>query len=153
MSFSDWMLALHLLAAFAVAAALVMFSVLIFAGKRMTTVEQTRIIFRVSPIGTALVQFGMAVVFLVGVVLALDSDQFQLWDPWVLVAIVLVIALGGTGQRTGAYYNGVRDLADEGAPEAEVLARLKGHAGERLHLASIVLFVLVVLDMILKPGA
>ena len=39
------MLALHLLAAFMVAAALVLFSVLVVAGRRAATLEQTRLLF------------------------------------------------------------------------------------------------------------
>ena len=41
------MLALHLISAFAVASALVLFSVLVFSGRRMTTLDQTRTLFRV----------------------------------------------------------------------------------------------------------
>ena len=63
MSFVDWMLALHLLAAFAVAAALVLFSVLVFSGRRMTTLEQTRTLFRVAPVGSVLVTAGIGLVF------------------------------------------------------------------------------------------
>ena len=46
MDFTDWMLALHLIAAFAVAAALVLYSVLVFSGRRMQTLEETRTLFR-----------------------------------------------------------------------------------------------------------
>ena len=55
MDFYDWMLALHLLAAFAIAASLVLFSVLVVAGRRMTTLEQTRSLFRLGRIGGPLI--------------------------------------------------------------------------------------------------
>ena len=58
MSFYDWMLALHLLSAFAVGAALVLYSVLVFAGRRMTTLEETRALFRLAPLGTVLIIAG-----------------------------------------------------------------------------------------------
>src|SRR3954464_9059264 len=98
------MLALHLIAAFAVAAALVLYSVLVFNGRRLQTLEQTRTLFRVAPVGGGLVAAGMVLVFVLGVILALDSDRFDLWDGWIIAAIVLLIATGGIGQRTGAYY-------------------------------------------------
>ena len=92
---------------------------------------------------------------LFGVILALDSDTFDLWDGWVIAAIVLVIAFGGIGQRSGAYYMDVQKLAEEpgGGNESEVLARLKAPTGAMLHYVTVVLFVLIVLDMIFKPGA
>jgi len=153
--FTDWMLALHLIAAFAVAAALVLYSVLVFSGRRMQTLDETRTLFRIAPVGGVLVAAGMVLVFVLGVILALDSDTFDLWDGWIIAAIVLLIATGGVGQRTGAYYMDVQKLAEEpgGGNEAEVLARLRAPTGAVLHFATVALFVLIVLDMIYKPGA
>ena len=155
MDFTDWMLALHLIAAFAVASSLVLFSVLVFNGRRMTTLEQTRTLFRVAPMGNALITAGLGLVLLFGVILALDSDRFNIWDGWVIAAIILFVIFGGVGQRAGAYYTNVQKLAEEpgGANEAEVLARLKASTGVTLHYATVALFVLILLDMIFKPGA
>jgi phosphoglycerol transferase MdoB-like AlkP superfamily enzyme len=154
-SFTDWMLALHLLSAFAVASALVLFSVLVFSGRRMTTLEQTRTLFRVAPVGTILISAGIGLVLVFGVILALDSDRFELWDGWVIAGIVLWALFAGVGQRSGAYYERVQKLAEEPGEgrEAEVLARLRAPTGALLHLASLGLFVLILLDMIYKPGA
>jgi len=154
-SFYDWMLALHLLAAFSVAAALVLYSVLVVSGRRMTTLEQTRLLFRVAPIGGPLIGAGMVIVLIAGVVLAIDSDALQLWDGWIVAGIVLWALFGWVGQRSGVYYTNVQKLAESGAPdaEAEVLARLRAPTGARLHLATVGLFLLLVLDMIFKPGA
>ncbi len=155
MSFVDWMLALHLLSAFAVAAALVLFTVLVFSGRRMTTLEQTRTLFRVAPVGNALITAGLGLVLVFGVILAVDSNRFNIWDGWVIAGIILFAAFGGVGQRSGAYYTEVQKLAEEpgGSNEAEVLARLKASTGATLHYATVVLFLLIVLDMIFKPGA
>jgi hypothetical protein len=153
--FYDWMLAVHLLAAFAVAAALVLFSVIVVAGRRMSTLEETRLLFRVAPIGTPLIAGGMLVALVAGVVLALDADDFELWDPWVIAGIVLLAILGGIGQRTGAYYTEVQKVAEGGAADAEsdVLARLRAPTGARLHVITVAVFLVLVLDMIFKPGA
>jgi hypothetical protein len=152
-SFSDWMLAFHLLSAFAVAAALVLFSVLVFSGRRMTTLEETRTLFRVAPIGNALIIAGIGLVFVFGVILALDSDTFNLWDGWVIAGIVLWALFAGVGQRSGKYYDEVQKLAEQEGNEAEVLARLRASTGAMLHLATVALFILILLDMIFKPGA
>jgi hypothetical protein len=152
-SFFDWMLALHLLAAFAAATALVLFSVLVFSGRRMTTLEETRTLFRVAPIGNVLIIAGIGLVFVFGVILALDSDRFNLWDGWVIAGIVLWALFAGVGQRSGKYYDEVQKLAEHDGNEAEVLARLRASTGALLHLATVALFVLILLDMIFKPGA
>jgi hypothetical protein len=154
-SFVDWMLALHLISAFAVASALALFSVLVFSGRRMTTLEQTRTLFRVAPVGNALITAGLGLVLLFGVILALDSDRFNIWDGWVIAAIVLFVIFAGVGQRSGAYYMDVQKLAEapDGGNEAEVLARLKASTGVMLHYATVALFVLILIDMIFKPGA
>jgi hypothetical protein len=151
-SFYDWMFALHLIAAFGVASSLVLFSVLVYRGRRMTTLDETRMLFRVAPVGGILISAGLAVVVLLGVYLAIASDRYEIWNLWVIAAIVLAIAFGGTGQRSGAYYTEVQKLAEQGN-EPEVMARLQAPTGASLHLVTVVLFLLIVLDMVFKPGA
>src|SRR5688500_15103976 len=149
------MLALHLLAAFSIAAALVLYSVLVVAGRRMDSLEQTRLLFRVAPIGGPLIGAGMVLVLVLGIVLAIDSDDFQVWDVWVLAAIVLWAILAEVGRRSGAYYTATQKLAESGGDglEREGLARLRGPTGARLHYATVVVFLLLLLDMIFKPWA
>ena len=155
MDFYDWVLALHLLAAFSIAAALVLYSVLVVAGRRMDTLAQTRLLFRVATVGGPLIGAGMGLVLILGIVLAIDSDAFQVWDPWVLAAIALWAVFAEVGRRTGAYYTETQQLAETGGPgaETEVLARLRAPTGARLHYANVAVFLLLVLDMIFKPGA
>jgi hypothetical protein len=151
--FESWMLAFHLIAAFAIAAALVLFSVMVYSGRRMTTLEQTRLIFRVGPLGGILIAAGIGLVFVFGVILAIDSDQFNIWDGWVIAGIVLWALFAGVGQRTGKFYTDVQKLSEQDGSEAEVLAQLRAPTGALLHLATVGLFLLIVLDMIFKPGA
>jgi hypothetical protein len=148
----DWMLALHLLAAFAVAAALVLFAVLVFAGRRMTTLEETRLLFRVGRVGGPLIGVGMGLALAFGIVLALKSDEFEIWNGWIVAGFVLWALVGAIGGRTGTYYGAVEKLADEGA-ETEVMARLRAPTGALLHAATVLLFLLLLLDMLFKPGA
>jgi hypothetical protein len=88
-SFYDWMFALHLLAAFAVAASLVLFSVLVYRGRRMTTLEETRMLFRLAPVGSILIAGGLAIVVGLGIYLAIASNRYEIWNLWVIAAIVL----------------------------------------------------------------
>jgi uncharacterized membrane protein len=154
-SFYDWMLAFHLLSAFSVGAALVLYSVLVFAGRRMTTLAETRALFRLAPLGTILIIAGSALVLLFGVILALDSDTFEIWDGWIIAGIILWAALAAVGQRTGTYYQAVDKLAQQSdaGTEAEVLSRLRASTGVTLHFVTVGIFLLILLDMIFKPGA
>lgn len=65
------------------------------------------------------------------------------------------MALIGIGQRSGAYYSAVEELSksSDSGTEAAVLDRLKASTGANLHLATVAVFLLIVLDMIFKPGA
>jgi uncharacterized membrane protein len=156
LSFYDWMLALHLLSAFSVAAALVLYSALVVSGRRSSaSLETARTLFRIAPVATPLIAAGSVLVLVFGIILAIDSDQFEIWDGWVIAGIVLWAVLGAVGQRSGAYYTDVQKLAErEGAAsEQEVLARLRAPTGAALHLATLAVFVLLLLDMLFKPGA
>jgi hypothetical protein len=155
--FYDWMLALHLLAAFSVAAALVLYSVLVVSGRRHATLEHARLLFRVAPIATPLIAAGSVLVLIFGVILAIDGGpgDVKIWNAWVIIGIVLWALLGAIGQRTGAYYTAVQERAESGSADAEqeVIARLRAPTGAMLHLATLAVFVLLLLDMIFKPWA
>jgi drug/metabolite transporter (DMT)-like permease len=154
-TFYNWLLVFHLLSAFAVASALVLFSVLVFNSRRMTTLAETQVLFRVAPVGTVLIGAGLLLVLVFGAILAFDSGTFEIWDGWVIAGIVLWAAFAAVGQRTGEYYIAIQKLAQspEEGTEAEVLARLHASTGALLNLASIAIFLLLLLDMIFKPGA
>ena len=119
MNFYDWMLALHLLAAFAIASALVLYSVLVFNGRRMESPEQTKFLFRIAPIGTPLIGGGSVLALILGVILAIDSDRYEIWNGWIIAAIVLWALMGAIGERTGTYYTDVQKLAEEGGEGAQ----------------------------------
>ena len=155
MDFYAWMLALHLLAAFAIASALVLYTVMVIKGRRAESAEQTKLLFRIAPIGTPLIGGGSVLALILGVILAIDSDRFEIWNGWIIAGIVLWALMGAIGQRTGAYYTAVQQLAEEGgeAAQQEVVARLRAPTGAMLHLATVLVFLLILLDMIFKPGA
>jgi hypothetical protein len=153
-NFYDWMLALHLLAAFAIAA-VVLYSVLVFDGRRTESPDRRQLLFRIAPIGTPLIGGGSVLALILGVILAIDSDTFEIWNGWIIAAIVLWALMGAIGGRTGKYYTDVQKLAEEGGEGAqqEVVARLRAPTGALLHLATVLVFLLILLDMVFKPGA
>jgi hypothetical protein len=153
--FYEWMLALHLLAAFAIASALVLYSVMVYDGRRMSTLAELRVLFRLGPVGVPLIGGGSVLALILGIILAINSPDIHPWDGWVIAAYVLWAALGGVGSRTGAYYTGVQKIAesDEPGAEQEVVARLRAPTGMLLHLATVAIFLLLLLDMLFKPGA
>ena len=155
MTFYAWMLALHLLAAFSIAAALTLYSVMVVVGRRTDSPEQRQLLFRLAPIGTPLIGVGSVLALILGVILAIDSNRFEIWDGWVIAAIVLWALFAAVGARTGKYYDAVQKLAEEGGEGAqqEAAARLRASTGALLHLGTLLVFVLILLDMIFKPGA
>src|SRR5256885_16096210 len=111
------MLALHLIAVFAIASALVLYSALVVSGRRMTTLEETRTLFRVAPVGGPLIGAGMGLTLAFGIVLALKSSEFEISDGWIIAAFVLWALLAEVGRRSGVYYTAVQKLAGSGAEQ------------------------------------
>ena len=155
MGFYDWILALHILAAFSIAAALVLYGVMVVSGRGMTTLAETRRLFPVARIGGPLIGAGMGLTLLLGIVLAIDSDEYEVWNGWIIAAVILWVLSGWVGDRSGKYYTAVQKRAESGGEgaEADVIARLRAPTGARLYAATVALFVLLLLDMIFKPGA
>lgn len=159
MSRYDWILFLHVLSAFAVVAAVVVYTFLIVVSRNLDTPSDVVRAFRITRVGDALVSVGMGGVLVFGIWLALDVDGYALWDGWIIAALVLWAVFGAVGGRTGKVYNAARDrartLVAEGrdAPNAELNALLRSQTGLVLQLLSIAIVLLLLLDMIFKPGA
>jgi len=145
MDLYDWLLALHLLAAaMAVAGVVIYWTVYAVtddgtgtapdgAARRTPALE-------ITPLADVLWAIGGLGVLVLGIALAIDVDEYEVWDPWVIAAIVLWMIASESGRRVG---QGYRDLR-------------KG-TGSRASLAMHALVALSVLallvDMIYKPGA
>ena len=159
MSFDDWMLALHVLSAFAWVAGLIVFWVLIVAVRRADTAGETIRMEPVSRIGNAIVGPGMGGTMLFGLWLAFSVGDYELWDGWIVAALVLWAISAPLGQRTGAAYmrgaTKARELesAGETGPNAELLALNRTSTGVVLHALWSLVVLLILADMIWKPGA
>ena len=159
MSFDDWILALHVLSAFAFVAGLVLFWVLIVAVRRIDLPEDTIRLEPIVKVGNAAVGIGAGGTIVLGIWLALSYGGYDIWDGWIIAAIVLWIASAALGQRTGAaYMQGMTkaqelQTAGQTGPSAELLALNRTQNGLILHAATSVVVLLILIDMIWKPGA
>ena len=158
MDFSDWLLALHLLAAFALIAALVLYTAVMVANWGADRPQRASAFFRLAAIGGPLVGAGSGLALLFGIALAIDLDEYDPWDGWIVVSIVLWAIGSATGSRVGAHYTGVQELvqrlaADGDEPSAELAAKLSDARVRTLHAVTVLAFTAVLVLMIFKPGA
>jgi uncharacterized membrane protein len=158
-SFDDWLLALHVLSAFAFVAGIILFWVLIVAVRGTDTPEGTIRMAPVAKVGNAAVGIGMGGTIVLGIWLALSVGGYDLWDGWIIAAIVLWLLGAELGRRTGAaYMQGPRKAAEletagQTGPNAELLALNRTSTGLVMHFLSSVVVLLILIDMIWKPGA
>ena len=158
MSLDRWILALHLLSVITAGAALVLFWVLVAALRRTDLPGVTAGINDVAKVGSIAITVGMFGTIVFGVWLAISLEPYQVWDGWVIAAIVLWAISTETGRRSGVEYQRAGDrareleAAGETAASPELAALNRTSTGLTLHAVSTIAFVLVLIDMIWKPG-
>jgi hypothetical protein len=158
-SFDDWLLALHVLAAFAYVAGVVLFWILIVAVRKIDTPEETIRMGPIVNVGNAAVGIGAGGTILLGIWLAFALDGYAIWDGWIIAALILWAIAGAVGQRTGvAYMQGMTkakelEAAGQRGANAELLALNRTSNGVLMHAVTSVVVLLILLDMIFKPGA
>jgi uncharacterized membrane protein len=158
-SFVDWAVAVHVLSAFAYVGGLVLFWVLVVAVRRVDTPEQTLRMEPIVKVGNVAVGAGAIGTLVIGIYLAFAVDSYAIWDGWIIAALVLWAVAGGLGQRTGvAYMQGMNkakelDAAGRAGPDQELLALNRTQAGLILQTLASLAVLLILADMIFKPGA
>ena len=123
MSLDDWILALHVLSAFAYVAGMILFWVLIVAVRQADTPEGTIRMGPIVKVGNAAIGIGAGGTILLGIWLAFSVGGYDIWDGWIIAALVLWVLSAALGQRTGAAYmqgmNKAQELRAAGQTEAE----------------------------------
>jgi uncharacterized membrane protein len=99
-SLYDVLLFLHVIGAFALMGALTLFSIVIVATWRAQRPSDIVEFAGITRVGGLLVTVGSLMTVVFGVWLAIDLDQYNLWDGWVLAAIVLWAIGSETGRRS-----------------------------------------------------
>ena len=160
MSLYDWLLFLHVLTAFALVAALVVFWIIGIVARNVDRAAESLRYFRVARPANVLVIVGTLGTLVLGIWLAIDRDEYQVWDGWIIAALVLWAIAAETGRRGGIPYTEAKKLAERLAaegrgeePSAELQAKLKDRNGMILNGISSLAVLLLLIDMIYKPGA
>jgi uncharacterized membrane protein len=159
-SFDDWVLALHVLSAFALVAGVTFFWILIVAVRGVDTADET---IRMGPpnrIAEICVGLGAGGTIAFGIWLAFSVGGYNIWDGWIIAALVLWVISMALGSRTSAAYGPAVEKAralqaagEAGTPNAELLALNRTSQGVLLQALTSAAVLLVLLDMIFKPGA
>jgi hypothetical protein len=158
-SFDDWILALHVLSAFAFVAGIVLFWVLVVAVRSIDLPERTIRLEPVVKVGNASVGIGAGGTIALGIWLAFSVGGYDIWDGWIIAAIVLWLISAETGRRTAAAYMAGMTKAQElqtagqTGPSGELLALNRTQTGLVMHALTTLVVLLILVDMIWKPGA
>jgi uncharacterized membrane protein len=158
MELNDWIIALHLLSAVALVASLTVFSVMIVALWRTEDPAAVTTFMPLGLVGNVLVTIGLLGTIVFGVWLAISLDAYQLWDGWVIAAIILWAVVGALGKQTGDGYRRTAEMAAQlvssGSPRSPELAAAMGASRAFwFHVATVVVVLVILIDMIWKPGA
>jgi uncharacterized membrane protein len=158
-SLDDWILAFHVLSAFAFVAGVVLFWVLIFAIRQTDRPDDTVRLNPLVKVGNGAVGVGATGTIVLGIWLAISKEEYQVWDGWVIAAIVLWVLAAETGRRTGAEYTKGMRAAEElqssgqSGSTAELLALNRTSGGVLMHALTTLVVLLILVDMIWKPVA
>jgi hypothetical protein len=158
-TFTSWLLAFHLLSAFALGGSIVLFWYLVVASRKVDTPGPTLAMGPVANVGTKVVRAGAAGTLVFGIWLAIRLDHVQVWSGWVIAAIVLLVIGAVAGSRSGVEFERAMkkaealEAAGQTGPNAELLALNRTSRGLMLHTIATVAVFLTLVDMIWKPGA
>ena len=114
---------------------------------------------RLLPIGTIVVGIGSVGAVVFGIWLAIALDGVQVWDGWVIAAIVIWVVAVETGRRSGEVYReGIEGRASTSPRGRPALTRkpqalVRSSHALLLHTVATVAIVLILADMIWKPGS
>jgi len=159
LTYEAWIFALHLLTAATLVGSLVMSWIVVFALRSAATADATLGLNRVATVGWAATLAGIVGTIGFGLWLAVLHDDFHPWDGWVIAAIVLwaiaTVALLQSAVEYRKPADAARALAARGKTDAdaELLALNRTARGLVLRALASLAIVLIVVDMIFKPGA
>jgi uncharacterized membrane protein len=157
-SLYDVLLFLHVVGAFALIGAITLFSIVIVATWRAERPSDIVEFAGVTRLGGLLVMVGTLMTVVFGLWLAIDLDQYRVWDGWVVAAIILWAIGSETGRRSADAYERIGTEAAQFAQEPvtvrpEFRARSRSVQALGMHLVATCAVLLILADMIWKPGA
>jgi hypothetical protein len=159
MSFEDWIFSLHLVFAATLVGGLVLSWIVVVALRSVERADETLGFNRVGSVGTVCIVLGLLGTIALGLWLAILRTEFHPWDGWVIGAIVLWAIATAAALRSFAEYRKTgaqaRRLVAAHAPgaNAELTALNRTATGLFFRGLASAAVVLIVIDMIYKPGA
>jgi hypothetical protein len=159
MTFEDWIFSIHLLFAATLVGSLVMSWIVVVSMRTADTPAATLSLHRVAMVATGATIVGLVGVITFGIWLAVLRIEFHPWDGWVIGAIVLwslaTIALLRSFVEYAKPVEKARALVASGqsGSSRELTALNRTSTGLFLRVLASAAIVLIVVDMIWKPGA
>jgi hypothetical protein len=159
MTFEDWIFSLHLLTAATLVGSLVMSWIVVVSMRTADTPAATLSLHRVAMVASGATIVGLIGAIAFGIWLAVLRIDFHPWDGWVIAAIVLwsiattallrsLVEYAKPAHKAKALIASARTAA---SPELRALNRTS--TGLVLRAVASAAIVLIVIDMIWKPGA
>ena len=155
----DFLLFVHVLAAFTLVSAIVVYSVLTVVGWRNDRPSRAAALHRIGKVALPMVIGGGVGALIFGIWLAIYVDGYELWDGWILASLALWVVATATGQMSGRDYVKAGELATrltaEGhdEPSGELRQLTQSRHGLVLQLVSDAAVLTLLILMIYKPGA
>jgi len=159
MTFEDWIFSIHLLFAATLVGSLVMSWIVVVSMRTADTPAATLSLHRVALVATGATIVGLAGVITFGIWLVILRIEFHPWDGWVIGAIVLwgiaTIALLRSFVEYAKPVEKARELVTSGrtGSSTDINALNRTSTGLLLRTLASAAIVLIVIDMIWKPGA
>jgi uncharacterized membrane protein len=156
---TDWLLALHLLAAAAMVGATLLFWFVVVVARRADRPDDVDAAARLLPFGSVAIAIGSLGTIGFGIWLAIERSDIEVWDGWVIAAIVLWAVASEAGRRADKAYGPAvaraRDLVAAGALSTDPELRRLAHTrkGLILHSVASLLLLVILILMVWKPGA
>ncbi|CAN5220605.1 hypothetical protein BH18ACT14_BH18ACT14_04820 [soil metagenome] len=150
MTLYDWLLFLHVLTAFAAVAAVVLLSAILAATWRSVGIVDAGPFLRMSRLGSRLWDVGGAGTLIFGIWLAVYVEGYELWDGWIVAALVLWVIAAAAGTRVGA---GFRRAFGADAGHGELGGSIRSQRALVVHAIQVLAVAALLIVMIYKPGA
>jgi hypothetical protein len=159
MSGQDWLFSLHLLTAATLVGGLVASWIVLVAMRTADTPEATLSLNRVAMVAMGAVAVGLPGTIALGIWLAILRPELRPWHGWAIAAIVLwSIATALLLRSTIEFAKPIKKArallaSGETGPSSELTALNRSATGLLLRALASAAIVLIVIDMIYKPGA
>lgn len=156
---NGWILALHLLAAFALVGSLTLYAIATVAARRIENPDQALALGRVVAAGTIALRAGLVGAPVFGIWLVFIVKGYSISNGWIVAALVLWLIVGALGDRSVVESKKATRLAEslrsdgrEG-PDDGLSGALRSRAVLVLHAGAAVAAIAILVLMIWKPGA